>query len=66
MGRVNDADQLFGRLLLSARFLRSGISKALGFAAFSAPLAAKGLPTQMRLCPIALIRGEPYWRSLPS
>jgi putative oxidoreductase len=44
MHQVNDAVLLLGRLLLAALFLPSGIGKALGFAAFAASLASKGLP----------------------
>jgi putative oxidoreductase len=75
MNRVNDAALLVGRLLLAALFLPSGISKAIGFAAFSASLVAKGLPYADAwavaaiaievLAPIALILGvAPRWTAL--
>jgi len=75
MNRVNDAALLVGRLLLAALFLPSGISKAMGFTAFSASLAAKGLPYADAwavaaiaievLGPVALILGEaPRWTAL--
>jgi putative oxidoreductase len=75
MNRVNDAVLFVGRLLLATLFLPSGISKAMGFAAFSASLAAKGLPYADAwaiaavaievLGPIALILGVvPRWTAL--
>jgi putative oxidoreductase len=75
MNRVNDAALLIGRLLLAALFLPAGITKAMGFAAFSASLAAKGLPFADAwavaavaievLAPIALILGVvPRWTAL--
>jgi putative oxidoreductase len=75
MNRVNDAVLFVGRLLLATLFLPSGINKALGFAAFSASLAAKGLPYADGwaiaavaievLGPIALILGVvPRWTAL--
>src|SRR5215510_14874505 len=75
MNRANDAALLVGRLLLAALFLPSGISKAMGFAAFSASLGAKGLPYADAwavaaiaievLGPIALILGVvPRWTAL--
>src|SRR5215813_1462610 len=75
MNRVNDAALLVGRLLLAALFLPSGISKAMGFTAFSASLAAKGLPYAdawavaaiaiEALGPVALILGVvPRWTAL--
>src|SRR5215813_12329866 len=75
MNRMDDAALLVGRLLLAALFLPSGIGKAMGFAAFSASLAAKGLPYAGAwaaaavaievLDPIALILGiAPRWSSL--
>jgi len=75
MHQVNDAVLLLGRLLLAALFLPSGIGKALGFGAFAASLAAKGLPyaeawaaaavTIEVLGPIALILGiAPRWTSV--
>jgi putative oxidoreductase len=75
MSRINDTALLVGRFLLAALFLPSGISKAMGFAAFSASLAAKGLPYAdvwaaaaiaiEVLGPIALILGiAPRWTSL--
>src|SRR5262249_50053612 len=64
---IIDAALLVGRLLFAALFLPRGISKALGCAAFSASLAAKGLPYADAwaaaavaievLAPIALILG---------
>jgi putative oxidoreductase len=73
--QVNDAFLLLGRLLLAALFLPSGISKVLGFGAFTASLAAKGLPyseawaaaavTIEVLGSIALILGVvPRWTSV--
>ena len=44
MQNVNDTALLLGRPLLAALFLPSGFSKAVGFGAFSASLASKGLP----------------------
>src|SRR5689334_945635 len=44
MQHLNDTALLLGRLLVAGLFLPSGISKATGFAAFAASLAAKGLP----------------------
>jgi putative oxidoreductase len=75
MNHINDLALLIGRLLLAALFLPSGISKAMGFVAFSASLAAKGLPYADAwaaaavaievLGPIALILGiAPRWTSL--
>src|SRR5262249_50670088 len=75
MHQVNDAFVLLGRLFLAALFLPSGISKAMGFGAFAASLAAKGLPYSEVwaaaavaievLGPIALILGVvPRWTSL--
>ena len=75
MNRINDAALLVGRLLLAALFLPSGIGKAMGYAAFSASLAAKGLPYAdvwavaaiaiEVLGPIALILGVvPRWTAL--
>jgi putative oxidoreductase len=75
MNRINEAALLVGRLLLAALFLPSGINKAVGFAAFSASLAAKGLPYAEAwavvavaievLGPIALILGlAPRWTSV--
>src|SRR5262245_27135025 len=75
MQNVNHATLLLGRLLLAALFLPSGISKAVGFGAFSASLATKGLPYAEAwaaaavaievLGPIALILGiVPRWTSL--
>ena len=75
MNRVNDAALLVGRLLLAVLFLPSGISKAMGFTAFSASLAAKGLPYADAwagaaiaievLGPVALILGvAPRWTAL--
>jgi putative oxidoreductase len=75
MHHINDAALLVGRFLLAALFLPSGISKAMGFAAFSASLAAKGLPYADAcavaavaievLGPIALILGVvPRWTAL--
>jgi len=67
MNRINDTALLVGRLLFAALFLPAGISKAMGFAAFSASLTAKGLPYADAwaaaavaievLAPIALILG---------
>jgi putative oxidoreductase len=75
MQQVNDAFLLLGRLLLATLFLPSGISKAMGFGAFAASLAAKGLPYSEAwaaaavaievLGPIALILGvAPRWTSV--
>src|SRR5215469_5559941 len=75
MKSVDDAALLVGRILLAALFLPSGIGKAMGFATFSASLAAKGLPYAEAwavvavaievLGPIALILGvAPRWTSL--
>jgi putative oxidoreductase len=75
MNRMNDVALLVGRLLLAALFLPSGISKAMGFTAFSASLAAKGLPYADAWAaaaiaiqvfgPISLILGiAPRWTSL--
>jgi len=75
MQQVNDAFLLLGRLFLAALFLPSGISKAMGFSAFAASLATKGLPYSEAwaaaaaaieiLGPIALILGVvPRWTSL--
>src|SRR5215468_7086623 len=75
MKSVNDAALLVGRILLAALFLPSGIGKAMGFTAFSASLATKGLPYAEAwaaaavaievLGPIALILGiVPRWTSL--
>jgi putative oxidoreductase len=44
MQNLNDTALLLGRLLVAALFLPSGISKAMGFGAFAASLAGKGLP----------------------
>lgn len=67
MNRINDTATLVGRLLFAVLFLPAGISKSMGFAAFSASLAAKGLPYADAwaavavaievLAPIALILG---------
>jgi putative oxidoreductase len=67
MNRINDLALLVGRLLFAALFLPAGISKAMGFAAFSGSLAAKGMPYADAwaaaavaievLAPIALILG---------
>jgi putative oxidoreductase len=67
MNRINDLALLIGRFLFAALFLPSGIGKAMGFTAFSASLAAKGLPYADAwaaaavavevLAPIALILG---------
>jgi putative oxidoreductase len=67
MNRINDTALLIGRLLFAALFLPAGIGKAMGFAAFSATLAGKGLPYADAwaaaavaievLAPIALIVG---------
>jgi putative oxidoreductase len=75
MNHINDAALLIGRFLLAGLFLPSGISKAMGFAAFSASLTAKGLPYADAwavaavvievLGPIALILGVvPRWTAL--
>jgi putative oxidoreductase len=75
MNRINDGALLVGRLLLATLFLPSGISKAMGFAAFAASLGAKGLPYPEAwsaaavaievLGPIALILGVvPRWTAL--
>lgn len=75
MHQVNDAALLFGRLLLAALFLPSGISKAMGFDAFAGSLASKGLPYSEAwaaaavaievLGPLALILGiAPRWTSV--
>ena len=75
MQQVNDAFLLLGRLLLAALFLPSGISKAMGFGAFAASLASKGLPYSEAwaaaavaievLGPIALILGAaPRWTAV--
>ncbi|PVE23464.1 DoxX family protein [Microvirga sp. KLBC 81] len=42
--RSEDAALLVGRVLIAALFLPSGYSKLMAFSAFSASLAAKGLP----------------------
>jgi len=67
MNRINDTATLVGRLLFAVLFLPAGISKSMGFAAFSASLAGKGLPYADAwaavavaievLAPIALILG---------
>jgi putative oxidoreductase len=44
MRQLNDTALLLGRLLVAALFLPSGVSKAMGFGAFAASLAGKGLP----------------------
>src|SRR5262245_419109 len=75
MQQINDAFLLLGRLFLAALFLPSGVSKAMGFGAFAASLASKGLPYSEAwaaaavaieiLGPIALILGVvPRWTSL--
>ena len=67
MHRTEDAALLTGRLLMAALFLPGGIMKALGFSAFAASLADKGLPSPELwaaaavlievLAPIALLAG---------
>jgi putative oxidoreductase len=67
MNRINDTALLVGRFLFAALFLPAGISKAIGFAAFSTSLAGKGLPYADAwavaavaievLAPVALILG---------
>ena len=47
MDRTNDTLLLVGRLLMAAMFLPSGIGKLMGFTAFAASLATKGLPFPM-------------------
>jgi len=75
MQQVNETFLLLGRLFLAALFLPSGISKAMGFGAFAASLATKGLPYSEAwaaaavaveiLGPVALILGvAPRWTSL--
>jgi putative oxidoreductase len=73
--RSDDAALLFGRLLIAALLLPSGIEKLLGFSKFAASLSAKGLPYAKVLAgidvgievlgPIALIIGLwPRWVAL--
>ena len=75
MTRSDDAALLFGRLLIAALLLPSGIEKLLGFSKFAASLSAKGLPYAKVLAgidvgievlgPIALIIGLwPRWVAL--
>src|SRR3954447_23931394 len=75
MTRSEDAALLFGRLLIAALLLPSGIERLLGFSKFAASLAAKGLPYAKVLAaldvsievlgPIALIIGLwPRWVAL--
>ena len=75
MTRTNDAALLFGRLLIAALLLPSGVEKLLGFSKFAASLSAKGLPYAKVLAgidvgievlgPIALIIGLwPRWVAL--
>src|SRR3954468_522308 len=75
MTRSEDVALLFGRLLIAALLLPSGIEKLFGFSKFAASLAAKGLPYAKVLAaldvaievlgPIALIVGLwPRWVAL--
>ena len=75
MTRSDDAALLFGRLLIAALLLPSGIEKLLGFSKFAASLSAKGLPYAKVIAgidvgievlgPIALIIGLwPRWVAL--
>ena len=75
MTRSDDAALLFGRLLIAALLLPSGIEKLLGFPKFASSLSAKGLPYAKVLAgidvgievlgPIALIIGLwPRWVAL--
>jgi putative oxidoreductase len=73
--RSEDAALLFGRLLMAALFLPSGFNKLMTFSAFSASLAAKGMPYPALIAgvlvaaeflgPLALIIGLwPRWTAL--
>jgi putative oxidoreductase len=75
LNRTEDAALLFGRLLVAALLLPSGIDKLLHFSRFSASLAAKGLPYAKVLAgldvaievlgPVAIIIGLwPLWTAL--
>jgi putative oxidoreductase len=55
MDRTQDAVLLVGRLLMAALFLPSGIGKALGFSAFAASLASRGLPYPDALAAAAVL-----------
>ncbi len=75
LSRSQDGALLLGRLFVAALFLPSGFNKLMTFSAFSASLAAKGMPyptvaagllvTAEFLGPLALIIGLwPRWTAL--
>ncbi len=75
LSRSQDGALLLGRLLVAALFLPSGFNKLMTFSAFSASLAAKGMPyptvaagllvAAEFLGPLALIIGLwPRWTAL--
>jgi len=75
LSRSGDGALLLGRLLVAALFLPSGFNKLMTFSAFSASLAAKGMPyptvvagvlvAAEFLGPLALIIGLwPRWTAL--